>query len=388
MKEERFYVKSLEEDFATKSLNGTKKVDCQNIYNIVKTKSIKPNTKSFGRNKRLSCTILHDNYTTTYRPQGIIFKTDNRSDYIIPFDLVLLSATNHIIVHYYRIKNNLHVYYNHTLIPGFEKFIFKDFESMIKRYSSPEEVWKEINKFRKQNGYKTLPKQKFRLAKYNEVVFHKTIKIKPMAIFGYRPTARKIARELNLPHYVTAKQFYQNLKNQSSKNALIIGRFQPIHKGHLNLIKRYSMAGYFIKIAIGSSDKKFEKDNPLTAEERENLIKKALKENSIKNYKIYHVPDIKSDKSYVSHVLKIVGSINTILTGNPYILKLFLKKNAKNSWNIEAFEETSGRPGGKITSGIIRKLWLNKPDKKGLTKSSYNYLIKIGFTERLKKLNK
>ncbi len=209
-----YFVKSLEEDFTTKTLVGKKKVSFQTIQDIVKTKTIKPNTKSFGRKRRLACTILDKNYTKTYRPHGIIFQTNQKPDYIFPFDMVLLSATDKIIVHYYRIKNNLHIYYNHSLIPGFEKFIFKDFKKMSSKISSPDKAWKEINKFRISSGYKKLQKQKYRLVEYNEAVFHKSIRIKPIALYGYLPTTRKISKQLNLPSYKSAKYFYEHLRNK------------------------------------------------------------------------------------------------------------------------------------------------------------------------------
>jgi hypothetical protein len=209
-----YYIKSLEEDFCTKTLKGAEKINYQSIFDIVKRKIIKPNTKSFGRVRRLSCTILSENYLKTYRPQGVIFQTEDKPEYIFPFDLVLLSATEKIVVHYYRIKNNLHVYYNHTLIPGFEAFMFKDFISMAKKYPSPEKAWEAVNRFRIKNGFNKLPRQKYRLVEYNEAVYHNPVKIKPVAIFGYRKETSKIAEKLNLPHYVSAKHFYKHLKNE------------------------------------------------------------------------------------------------------------------------------------------------------------------------------
>ena len=211
---EVYYVKSVEEDFATKTLQGKKKVTYQTVQNIVRTKTIKPNTKSFGRQRRLSCTIIDKNYLKTYRPQGLIFKTKQAPKYVLPFDLVLLSATDNIIVHYYRIKNNLHVYYNHTLIHGFEKFIFKDFDKLKKKFPSLTSVWKEVNRFRKANGYKDLPKQKHRLVEYNEAVFYKPVKIEPVAIFGYHKEARKIAKKLGLPCFASSKEFYKSLNKK------------------------------------------------------------------------------------------------------------------------------------------------------------------------------
>lgn len=212
MKKEVYFAKSLEEDFRTKTLKGRRKVTFQTIDNIIKSKIIKPNTISFERKKRLACTILHKNYLKTYRPQGIIFQTRQKPDYILPFDLVLLSATDRIIVQYYRIKDKLYLYYNHKLISGFEKFIFKDFDEMVKKYSSPEKVWKAVNIFRIKNGYKYLNKQKYRLVEYNEAVFHKPVKIKPIAIFGYRKQARIIAKKMGLPHYISTRKFYEDIR--------------------------------------------------------------------------------------------------------------------------------------------------------------------------------
>lgn len=208
----RYFVKSFEEDFVLKRVNGKKKVAFQSIENIIKTKKIKPNTKSFGKEDRLACSFLHENYLKTYRARGIIFKTKERPDQVYPFDIVLLTDAEKIIVQYYRIKNDLHVYYNHKLIPGFEKFVFRDIDKLLKKINSPKQSWREVNKFRISNGYAQLPKTKYRLVEYAEVIFNSPIKIEPVAIFGYRKEARKIAKKLGLPHFVTAEKFYRSLE--------------------------------------------------------------------------------------------------------------------------------------------------------------------------------
>lgn len=207
-----YFSKSLEEDFATKTLRGNKKVDYQSIDNILKTKTIRPNTRSFGQKRRLSTTILTNQYTKTYRPQGIIFETTNKPDYILPFDLVVLTGAEKIIVHYYRIKNDLHLYYNHDLMAGFERFVFKDLRSLLKTVPSPQEAWRQVNSFRVQAGLKGLPLSKFRLVEYNEAVFHQPVSIQPIAIYGYRKEAREVAKRYGLPHFTSAKAFYQSIK--------------------------------------------------------------------------------------------------------------------------------------------------------------------------------
>src|SRR3989344_9214813 len=104
---EIYFAKSFEEDFVLKKLKGKKKIAFQSVGDVIKTKTIKLNTKSFGRKDRLACSFLHKNYLKTYRPQGIIFQTKTKLDLVYPFDLVLLTNAKKIIVQYYRIQHNL-----------------------------------------------------------------------------------------------------------------------------------------------------------------------------------------------------------------------------------------------------------------------------------------
>jgi len=208
---EQYFAKSFEDDFILKTLKDKKKENFQSIQDILKTKIIKPNTKSFGRENRLACTFLSKNYLKTYRAQGLIFKTNEKPDYIYPFDLILLSDAKKIIVQYYRIKENLHIYYNHNLIKGFEEFIFEDIKSLLKTFPTLDLVWKEVNKFRAKKGYKELPKQKYKLIEYNEVIYHRPIIIEPIAIFGYKKIAKDLSKKYNLLYYSSAKKFYESV---------------------------------------------------------------------------------------------------------------------------------------------------------------------------------
>ena len=75
MEKEFFYVKSFEEDFFTKTLINNKKTNFQSIKEVVKKKVLKPNTKSFGRQRRLSCTIISkQNKNTRISKIGKSFK--------------------------------------------------------------------------------------------------------------------------------------------------------------------------------------------------------------------------------------------------------------------------------------------------------------------------
>ena len=208
-----YYVKSFDSDYTTKTLVGEEKVVCQTLEEVLKDKMLKPNTRSFKQEKRLSTTILHQQYTKTYRPQGIIFTTEEKPEYVLPFDLILVTQSEKILVHYYRMRDNLHEFYNHALIPGYEQFIFEDLDSLIKKFHSPEDAWKAVNDFRVANGQKRLPRPKFRLCSYNEAVFMKDIKIHPVAVFGYTKQAKVIADKFGLPHFKSAGDFWNKTAN-------------------------------------------------------------------------------------------------------------------------------------------------------------------------------
>lgn len=104
--------------------------------------------------------------------------------------------------------------------------------------------------------------------------------------------------------------------------ALFIGRFQPFHYGHLDALKQISKDYDLIKIAIGSSNERGTKRNPYSIEERIEMIKKGIKDLTVKT-EIYDIPDINDDKLWVSHVKRIVGGFDVVYSGNNHVLNLF-----------------------------------------------------------------
>ncbi|MBI4407011.1 MAG: adenylyltransferase/cytidyltransferase family protein [Candidatus Kerfeldbacteria bacterium] len=98
--------------------------------------------------------------------------------------------------------------------------------------------------------------------------------------------------------------------------ALYIGRFQPLHLGHLSVIERYSD----LVIGMGSSQYSRTADNPLTADERRWCLEQVTKA------PIIEVPDIHDDDQWVEHLLKIVytvtPTVDYVISGNPVVQRL------------------------------------------------------------------
>ena len=56
------------------------------------------------------------------------------------------------------------------------------------------------------------------------------------------------------------------------KKGLILGRFQPFHFGHLELIKSIINEGIETIICIGSAQYSHTRENPFTVEERRKML--------------------------------------------------------------------------------------------------------------------
>jgi cytidyltransferase-like protein len=70
------------------------------------------------------------------------------------------------------------------------------------------------------------------------------------------------------------------------KYSLFIGRYQPLHQGHIKLIEKVLSEGKNVCVALRDTD--IDKDNPYSAEERINMFTRAFGE----RVKVIVIPDI------------------------------------------------------------------------------------------------
>ena len=143
-------------------------------------------------------------------------------------------------------------------------------------------------------------------------------------------------------------------KNYNSEVALFIGRFQPLHHGHIYIInyilKRYKK----LKIGIGSSQLSYKKNDPFTGEERVTFIKSAMETRNVKanRYAIYKIPDIFNAQKWVNHVISIVGHIDIIYSNSDWVRELFINKGYRVGKKLGIFKK-------KFNGSNIRKLIKN-----------------------------
>ena len=142
-------------------------------------------------------------------------------------------------------------------------------------------------------------------------------------------------------------------ENPPEPGVVVLGRFQPVHKGHSLLIKAaesWRIANASDKgliIAIGSSNQPPSIRNPWSSVEREAMLRKWLDSVGIQA-SIVVIPDIEDPPNWVSHAEKYHGRAGTIFTtdfdtaelyessGWPVIMGDLEHRDSYEGWRVRA----------------------------------------------------
>ena len=107
--------------------------------------------------------------------------------------------------------------------------------------------------------------------------------------------------------------------------AILIGRMQPVHNGHMQVINKILEEVDELIIGIGSAQISHEAKDPFTAGERIVMITQALAEMEVDPSRYYIIPmqDINFNAIWVSHVKMLTPPFSIVYTGNPLVKQLF-----------------------------------------------------------------
>jgi nicotinamide-nucleotide adenylyltransferase len=163
---------------------------------------------------------------------------------------------------------------------------------------------------------------------------------------------------------------------------LLVGRMQPFHKGHLEVIKIILEEVREVIIGIGSAQLSHTLKDPFTAGERIMMITKTLGANNISASRYYIIPieDITCNSQWVSHVEMLTPPFDKVFTGNPLVQQLFKEEGC-------AWEEPP-LFNRKIYSGTeIRRRMLSDEDWQSLLPEAVvDVICEIDGVARLKHL--
>lgn len=168
------------------------------------------------------------------------------------------------------------------------------------------------------------------------------------------------------------------------KRGLFVGRFQPFHMGHLNVVKEVLKEVDELVIAVGSAQYSHRISNPFTTGERLVMIRKALEEAEIDLGRIWivPVPDVHIHRVWVSAVEGYTPRFDIVYSNEPLTRRLFIEAGYEvkpiRFYKRKAYSATE-----------IRERMLKGGNWEELVpKSVAKFIKEIGGVERLKDLTK
>ena len=111
------------------------------------------------------------------------------------------------------------------------------------------------------------------------------------------------------------------------RRGVFVGRFQPFHKGHLEVIKKIVKEVDELVIIVGSSQYSHRLDNPFTAGERITMIRMALEEEGIQLSRIWiiPVPDVHQHALWVSQIVGYSPKFDVAYANEALTRRLFME---------------------------------------------------------------
>ncbi|VVB77226.1 Nicotinamide-nucleotide adenylyltransferase [uncultured archaeon] len=108
-------------------------------------------------------------------------------------------------------------------------------------------------------------------------------------------------------------------------NAIMIGRFQPFHIGHLYLALFALKSCDELTIGIGSTQERGTEQNPFGVSTRKAMIRASLADCGVglDKIRIAEIPDFATDEEWYAYIVKSNGPVNLVISGNPYVNDVF-----------------------------------------------------------------
>ncbi len=107
--------------------------------------------------------------------------------------------------------------------------------------------------------------------------------------------------------------------------ALLIGRVQPFHRGHLEVVRRVraDRPTAPVLIGVGSAEESYTWENPFTAGERLEMIGLALAEAKVDGTLLVPIMDISRHALWVNYLEALLPTFDRVYTNNPLTRLLF-----------------------------------------------------------------
>ena len=130
------------------------------------------------------------------------------------------------------------------------------------------------------------------------------------------------------------------------RRGFYIGRFQPYHDGHHNVVRRIAEEVDELVLGIGSAGDSHSEHDPFTAGERIMMITKSLVDLDLVTYAV-PIEDLDRNSVWVSHVQSMSPAFDVAYSNNPLVIQLFSEAGVEvrqsPMYNREVLEGTEVR---------------------------------------------
>jgi nicotinamide-nucleotide adenylyltransferase len=160
---------------------------------------------------------------------------------------------------------------------------------------------------------------------------------------------------------------------------MVVGRFQPLHLGHVRMLEFVASRFDYLVVGVGSSNRAGLLDNPFSFEERLKMIERSLKLGV--GYEVVGIPDFDDDDKWVNWIKKNI--VFDVYCGNTeHELGLFRKAGFKVKevpfFNRDVYSATE-----------VRKRIIEGGDWRSIVpEGAAGVLLECGGVERIKSLNR
>jgi nicotinamide-nucleotide adenylyltransferase len=135
-----------------------------------------------------------------------------------------------------------------------------------------------------------------------------------------------------------------------TRRGLMLGRFQPFHKGHLALTKQILSECDELVIIIGSAQFNFIDKDPFSAGERVLMIHDALKEAGIDLSRCYIIPVTNDENNarWLAYLRSMVPPFDVLYSGNDFVKYLARSQDSDIAIEEPVFAEVNEYNGTNI----------------------------------------
>ena len=156
-----------------------------------------------------------------------------------------------------------------------------------------------------------------------------------------------------------------------TRRGLMLGRFQPFHRGHLALTKQILSECDELLIIIGSAQFNFIDKDPFSAGERVLMIHEALKEAGVDLSRCYIIPvaNDENNAQWLAYIRSMVPPFDVLYSGNDFVKYLarsqdssiviedpmFAEINEYNGTNIRRLMQ-EGKPWEHLVPPAVAKV--------------------------------